>query len=63
MTATYVLYADFRNCKEPKPLREKLVDKINSTWLEVDKQRELNSFTPSDRATAKTSELQEPAET
>ena len=48
LTATYVLYADFRNCREPKAIREKLADKINSTWLELDKQSNINSPAASD---------------
>jgi len=39
LTATYILFVDFRNCKEAKQIKEKLIDKINIYWQDVDKQR------------------------
>lgn len=32
MTATYILFADFRRCRISKTVREKFVDKINGIW-------------------------------
>ena len=34
MTATYVLFVDFRKCNMSKTIREKFVEKINNNWAE-----------------------------
>lgn len=57
MSATYMVFVDYRNCKESKSIRERLVEKINSYWQDCPKQGLLISITTSNRVTCKTDEL------